>query len=91
MRPLELHCTATDDVLLARYAARAGTRHHRHLDVERMPEIASAVSAGRYGPLGLNDEDLVVVDTTSFDDVDVDALLQAARDHLGAGFAGPAR
>lgn len=91
MRPLELHCTATDDVLLARYAARAGTRHPGHLDVERMPEIASAVCAGRYGPLRLDDEGLVVVDTTSFDDLDVDALLQAARDHLGAGFAGPAR
>ena len=83
LKPLELHCTAPDDVLLARYAARAGTRHPGHLDAERMPDIASAVCAGRYRPLGLTSDGLVIVDTTSFDDLDTAGLLQAARDHLG--------
>ncbi len=71
-------------MLLARYAARAGSRHPGHLDEQRIADIASAVSAGRYRPLGLG-EDLVVVDTTSFDDVDADALSQAAAEHLRAG------
>ena len=84
LKPLELHCTAPDDVLLARYAARVVARHPGHHDAERMPDIASAVAAGRYRPLGLS-EDVVVVDTTSFDDLDADRLLQAAREHLGVG------
>ena len=84
MRPLELHCTAAEDLLLARYAARAGSRHPGHLDEQRIADIASAVSAGRYRPLGLN-ADLIVVDTTSFDDIDADALAQAAADHVRPG------
>ncbi len=86
--PLEIHCTAPDDVLLARFAARRGTRHPGHLDAERTPDIASAIAAGRYRPLGLS-QDLLVVDTTSFDYIDADALLQAAREHLRAGVAEP--
>ena len=46
-----------------------------------MPDIASALAGGRYRPLGLS-EDLIVVDTTSFDDVDVDTLVEAAGSHL---------
>ena len=83
-KALEFHCTATDDVLLARYAARAGDRHPGHLEMQRGPEIASAVSAGRYDPVRLSTEDLIVIDTTSFHDLDVDALLGSARAHLAA-------
>ena len=81
LEPLELHCTAPDDVLLARFDARRPARHPGHLDAQRMPDIASAISAGRYRPLGLSD-DVVIVDTTSFDDIDADALVEAARSHL---------
>lgn len=81
-KPLELHCTAPDDVLMARYTARAGSRHPGHLDEEKAPEIAAAIAAGRYGPLRLDGEDLVLVDTTSLEDLDVDALLAAGRAHL---------
>ncbi len=86
LEPLEIHCTASEDVLLARFAARRAARHPGHLDAERMPDIASAIAAGRYRPLGLS-EDVVVVDTTSFDDIDAEGLLQAAREHLQTGFA----
>ena len=82
LRPLEFHCTAPEDVLLARYEARAGARHPGHVDMQRKPEIASALSAGRYGPVRLSSRAFVVIETTSFADVDVEALLQAARDHL---------
>ena len=87
LRPLELHCTAPADVLLERFRSRSGTRHPGHLDAETMPHIASAIAAGRYRPLGLS-EDLVVVDTTSFEDVDVEALVDAAGSHLATGVAG---
>lgn len=82
LRALELHCTARDDVLLARYEARAGARHPGHLDVQRKPRIESALAAGRYRPLSLGSGDVVVLDTTSFADLDVEALVAAARDHL---------
>lgn len=84
LKPLEFHCTATEDTLLARYTARADGRHPGHLDTQRKPEIASAVAAGRYRPLRLSGEDLIVVDTTSFDDVNIDVLLEAARAHIAA-------
>lgn len=83
-KPLEFHCTAPDDVLLARYAARAGARHRGHVDMQRTSEIASAVSAGHYRPVRLSSEDAIVIDTTSFDDLDLDALLDAARTHLAS-------
>lgn len=89
LKPLELHCTAPEDLLLARYAARAGSRHPGHLDEQRITDIASAVSAGRYRPLGLS-ADLIVIDTTSFDDIDTNALAQAAADHVRTGPCGGA-
>jgi predicted kinase len=81
--PLEIHCTADEDVLLARYAARIGSRHPGHLDEQRMPEIAEAIGSGRHGPVRAGGQ-LLVVDTTAFEDVDADALLRAARAHVGA-------
>ena len=84
LRALELHCTAPEDLLQERYAARAGSRHAGHLDEQQIAAIASAVSSGRYRPLGLSPE-LIVVDTTSFDDVDIDALAQEAADHVRTG------
>ena len=89
--PLEIHCTAAEDVLLARFAARAGSRHPGHLDSERMPEIAAAIASGRYRPVSVGSEGLIVIDTTSFDDLDLDSLVHAARDHLAlaAGHASP--
>ena len=82
LRALEFHCTASEEVLLERYAARAGSRHPGHLDRQRLPEVASAISGGRYGPVALSGEDVIVIDTTSFDDLDTDALVEAAREHL---------
>ena len=82
LKPLELHCTAAHDVLLARYAARADARHPGHVDLQRAPAVAAALAAGRYGPVRLSGGDVVVIDTTSFDDLDADALVKTARDHL---------
>ena len=83
INPLEFHCTAGDEVLLARYEARAGARHPGHVDMQKKPVIEAALAAGRYRPLGLGSGDVVIVDTTSFDGLDVDVLVSAARDHLG--------
>lgn len=79
--PLEIHCTAAPDVLVARYVERAGTRHVGHLDEFRVDEIRAAILDGRNGPLELGD-DVIVVDTTDPGAVDLDSLIAAARTHL---------
>jgi predicted kinase len=75
---LQLVCTAEPEVLLTRYAARAGTRHPGHLDAERVDEIRAAIAAGRWRSLDLDGES-VEVDTTDWAAVDATALVERAR------------
>jgi predicted kinase len=77
---LELHCTAPEETLAARYAGRAGSRHPGHLDALRAADIGAVVDARRNGPVALGD--VVVVDTARFDAVDVEGLAARVREHV---------
>jgi predicted kinase len=79
--PFEIHCTAGADVLVARYSARAGSRHAGHLDEQRVDEITRAIVEGRNGPLELG-PDVFVLDTTAPELVDTGSVVDAARRHL---------
>jgi predicted kinase len=79
--PLEIHCTASKETILHRYVARASSRHPGHNDAERVDEVAAAVDSGRQGQLRLGGSN-ILVDTTDFDSVDLDAVVAAVRVHL---------
>jgi predicted kinase len=64
-RPRLLHCTADDEVLMARYADRfgRGQRHSAHLDSDREIPLREDLEAGRFDPLNLRIPTLVVETT----------------------------
>jgi predicted kinase len=80
-QPLEIHCTASREILIGRYAARASTRHPGHHDFDRVGEVEAAVDGGRHEQLRLGG-DVMVLDTTDFAAVDLDAVVTRVRDHL---------
>jgi len=77
----EIHCTASREVLLARYAARANSRHPGHVDGQRLPDLVTAIDERRHVPLALGGP-CVVLETTDFGSVDLEALLEAVGLHL---------
>jgi predicted kinase len=83
-RALQFYCTGDPEVLTARFRARAPGRHPGHVELhdETLADVVAALTDGRHGPLDLGGE-LVIVDTTSLDALDVDALLAAVAGHLG--------
>lgn len=85
---LQLYCNAPSDVLFARYASRADERHPGHVDDQILHEIRRDLEAGRWQPLALGGE-TVVVDTSDFDEVDVDALILKAAQHVSGRRSGP--
>ena len=80
-RALQIVCTAAPDVLLRRYAERAGTRHPGHVDAARVDDVREAIAAGRWRALPLDGE-TIEVDTTDWAAVDVAALVERARSWL---------
>ena len=64
--PCLIHCTASREVLTARYGDRftRGERHPAHLDDRRSAALAEDLDAGRFEPLDLSIPTLVV-DTSS--------------------------
>ena len=66
---------------MERYAARVGRRHPGHLDELRIDEIAAAIVERRNGPLEL-DAQVVVLDTTQLESVDLEHVVATAREHL---------
>lgn len=80
-QPLEIHCTANKETLISRYVARASTRQPGHHDVDRVDDVESAVDDGRHVPLRLGGN-VIVLDTTDFGAVDLDATLAVVREHL---------
>jgi predicted kinase len=76
-RALQIACEAAEDVLLERYAGRAG-RHPGHLDTARVDGVRESIRAARWRALDLDGETLVV-DTTEWSAVDVRALVDRAR------------
>ena len=77
-RALQIVCTASREVLLERYVARSGSRHPGHVDDERLEDVTESIDARRWRALELDGE-LIEVDTTDWSTVDVDALVERAR------------
>jgi predicted kinase len=74
-RVVQLHCSAPEETLMQRYAAREG-RHPGHHDRVRADEVRAAIRAGRHAPLGLGGT-LIELDTTHL--VDVSQVAAAIR------------
>jgi glucokinase len=83
-RPFEVHCTASLEVLRHRCAARAGSRHPGHADVERLADLEEALSEEHHPPLGLGGGPVMILDTTDFATLDVESVLLASAAHVGA-------
>lgn len=76
-RPLQVHCDASLDVLLERYAHRR--RHAGHHDAEKIEALPGRYESGAHSALDLAGE-VVELDTTR--GVDVDALVEVVRARL---------
>lgn len=61
---LQVHVTASIDVLERRWRDRAGIRHPGHLDSERLPEMRERVLAGTWDPVPLG-APLLRIDTST--------------------------
>lgn len=78
---LQLHCKASPEVLLARYAERAPSRHPGHLDASIGEDVATKLRDGSWAPLNLIG-DYLEVDTTTFPANWYASALQVAREHV---------
>jgi hypothetical protein len=79
--PLEIHCAAAAATLMDRYEARAASRHAGHADSERLIDVAVAIANGSNDALSLGGK-VVVLDTTDFDNVDLEPVLRIALAHV---------
>jgi predicted kinase len=77
-RALQIVCTASRETLIDRFTARADSRHPGHIDDERLEDVVESIDAGRWRALEL-DAETIEVDTTDWDTVDIDALVERAR------------
>ncbi|HEX6799000.1 MAG TPA: ATP-binding protein [Ktedonobacterales bacterium] len=82
---LQIVCTCTREVALARFAARwrAGERHPGHSEGEQLAELTRALDADEFTPLDLGGETLWL-DTTNPAEVDYAPLIAAIRRQLAA-------
>lgn len=82
--PIQLVCTCTREVALARFAARwqAGERHPGHSEGEQLAELTRALDANEFTPLNLGGETLWL-DTTDPAAVDYTPFIAAIRTRLG--------
>jgi predicted kinase len=83
---LQIHCSADLETLHARYTARAHERHPGDVDREILEEVRALLLSGRWRPLALPGE-TILLDTTSFERVDHAALLARAARHVARGTA----
>ena len=76
-----IHCTLPDDVIVARFVARAGTpgRHTVHPDLDRLPALREDLEAGRFEPLELSIPTLRV-DTRDGYDPPIDSIVDFLRE-----------
>lgn len=77
-RLCQIQCRTAPDVLLARLRRRAqsGERHPGHAEAENIDHFDVDNICDHYEPLALDGE-LIVVDTSRFDAVNYDSLVQA--------------
>lgn len=87
-KALQVFCTASDEVVLARYAERASSRHPGHLGGAAVDDVRAGLRVGRWARLELPGE-LLTVETTSFESFDLDFVLAAAELHVSR-VSGPA-
>ncbi len=89
VRVIEVHCTADREVLVSRYRNRAGTddRHPGHVewsDEQMELEFIPRLRTGSDDYLEQADH-LIEVDTTNFDQVNIDAIVEQIRAALSDG------
>jgi predicted kinase len=79
-QPCVVYCHAEEEVLLARFAARAHSadRHPGHVDQQNYDHVAATIHDGTYGPPDIGGT-VITVDTTDFTRIDYPALLAAIR------------
>jgi predicted kinase len=84
-RSVQVYCVADGAVLLERFRSRAETsaRHPGHVEVANIAEFEQALLRGRLDPLPL-DGLIIAVDTTSFAQVDVEAITRKVLAAIGA-------
>ena len=77
---LHICCTAAGPVLVRRFRERRsdGRRHPGHVDAESIGELEPGLLSDKDPTLALGGEALNV-DTTDFEQVDIEALIQATR------------
>jgi len=79
-RFIEVLCWAQGDVLFERYWARQNlSRHPGHVESASLEEQRAGLAAGKAAPL-LVDGPTIEIDTTSFEDLDYEALFDALTD-----------
>lgn len=74
---VQILCKADGEVLFERFKKRSesGQRHPGHVDTGNYDEFKKSLLSGRCEPLSLSGN-VIEVDTTDFDKVDLDVLLQ---------------
>jgi predicted kinase len=76
-RALQIVCTAERSILVERFVERSDSRHPGHIDGERLEDVEESIDAGRWRALELDGE-TIEVDTTDWETVDVDSLVERA-------------
>ena len=79
-RAVLVHCEATPEVILRRYAERGarGERHPVHFDADELPRLREVIAEGRFDPLAL-DVPIVRVRTDEGYDPQVEDVLALIR------------
>jgi hypothetical protein len=79
-RKLELFCTAETEILLARFLMRAHSseRHPGHGEQGQAAELRAKLEGGIYGPLG-GDDQVLMINTTNLAVLDDQHLYQTIR------------
>ena len=84
IRIVEVHCTAREEVLLARYRERSSSpeRHHVHRDSDLVDNVRTSIRSGVWQPLGVSPH-LIQIETSAPDSVDYEDVLDAVRRAMG--------
>jgi predicted kinase len=83
--PIQIYCDADREVLLERFGKRAHSdeRHAVHDDTNNLDDFKRALDGGEYGIMDIGGE-VIHVNTTDFDRVDYDQIVQQIQAATGA-------
>lgn len=79
--PFQIQCYAEGNLLVERFAARMGTRHPAHPDMDYLLRQQAALLQGRWEALDIGGH-LFALDTSDFATVDYEELYQALKQVL---------